>query len=58
MESVACPECGAKIDVPGDVIKGDIITCPDCGLELEVKNVNGDFVEVEELQIEGEDWGE
>lgn len=58
MESAACPECGAKIEVPEDVMKGEIITCPDCGLELEVKSVNSDCVVVEELQIEGEDWGE
>lgn len=58
MESTVCPECGAKIKVPNDVLKGEIITCPDCGLELEVKEVNANSVIVEELQIEGEDWGE
>ncbi|MBS7646431.1 MAG: alpha-aminoadipate/glutamate carrier protein LysW/ArgW [Candidatus Bathyarchaeia archaeon] len=57
MESV-CPECGAKIEVPSDVSKGEILSCPDCGLELEVKEVNTDSVVIEELQIEGEDWGE
>jgi len=58
MEPAKCPECGAKIDVPNDVLKGDIITCPDCGLELKVKEVNSYSVIVEELWIEGEDWGE
>jgi len=58
MEPVVCPECGAKIEVPNDVLKGEIITCPDCGLELEVKEVNANSVIVEELHIEGEDWGE
>jgi alpha-aminoadipate carrier protein LysW len=58
MEPVKCPECGAKIEVPNDVLKGDVITCPDCGLELEVKEVNSNSVIVEELWIEGEDWGE
>jgi len=58
MEPVICPDCGAKIEVPEDVVKGEIITCPDCGLELEVKDVSQNGVVVEELQIEGEDWGE
>jgi alpha-aminoadipate carrier protein LysW len=58
MQFAACPECGAKINVPDDVAIGDVLSCPDCGLELEVKNVNSDCVEVDELQIEGEDWGE
>jgi len=58
MESATCPECGAKIDVPNDVLKGEVITCPDCGLELEVKEINSNSVIVEELWIEGEDWGE
>jgi len=51
-------ECGAKIEVPNDVLKGEILTCPDCGLELEVKEINSSSVIVEELWIEGEDWGE
>jgi len=58
MEPVVCSECGAKIEVPKDVMKGDILTCPDCGLELEVKDVGSGCVAVEELQIKGEDWGE
>lgn len=58
MEPVICPECGAKINVPNDILKGEVITCPDCGLELEVKEVNTNSVVVEELRIEGEDWGE
>ncbi|MEM3640664.1 MAG: lysine biosynthesis protein LysW [Candidatus Bathyarchaeia archaeon] len=58
MEPVVCPECGAKIEVLNDVLKGEIITCPDCGLELEVKEINSSSVIVEKLWIEGEDWGE
>lgn len=54
MEQVVCPECGAKIEVPSDVLKGEILTCPDCGLELEVKTINSNSVIVEELWIEGE----
>jgi alpha-aminoadipate carrier protein LysW len=58
MKPVVCPECGAEISLSEDVVQGEIITCQDCGLELEVKELNNDSVEVEELQIEGEDWGE
>ncbi|MEM2914150.1 MAG: lysine biosynthesis protein LysW [Candidatus Bathyarchaeia archaeon] len=58
MKPVVCPECGAEISISDDVTQGEIITCQDCGLELEVKEVNHDNVAVEELQIEGEDWGE
>jgi lysine biosynthesis protein LysW len=37
---------------------GEILSCPECGLELEVKQVNGSLLELQELTIEGEDWGE
>ncbi len=55
MFAVACPECGAEIEL-GDVRKGEIVDCPDCGVELEV-------VSVEPLTLdlapdEEEDWGE
>ena len=38
--------------------KGEIVSCPGCGLELEVKQVKGGCVDLQELTIEGEDWGE
>ena len=38
--------------------KGEILSCPGCGLELEVKQVKGGCVDLQELTIEGEDWGE
>jgi len=58
LKFVVCPDCDAEINVPDDVVVGDLISCPVCGLELEVKSVCGDCVEVEELQLDGEDWGE
>ena len=58
MIAVKCPDCGAEIKVPEDVIVGEILSCPDCGLELEVKKIDGDSLQLEELVIEGEDWGE
>jgi alpha-aminoadipate carrier protein LysW len=56
MLQTECVECGAVIEVPEDVMQGEIIACGDCGTELEV-------VEVEPLTldlapVEMEDWGE
>ena len=55
-----CPDCNLELDVPCDLEKGEILSCPCCGLELEVKKKcdGGDFVEIQELTLEGEDWGE
>jgi alpha-aminoadipate/glutamate carrier protein LysW len=53
-----CPDCDAELDVPADTEKGEILSCPGCGLELEVKAVKGGCVDLQELTIEGEDWGE
>ena len=44
--------------MPEAVTQGEILSCPGCGLELEVKSVQGQCVELEEIAIEGEDWGE
>ena len=42
-----------------DTEKGEILSCPGCGLELEViKSASGWCVSLQELTIEGEDWGE
>ena len=58
VKSARCPDCDAEIEVPQDVMKGEILSCPSCGLELEVTENKGDSVELKELGIEGEDWGE
>lgn len=58
MEPPKCPDCEAEIHVPPDTAVGEILTCPDCGLELEVKQVGQDKIEVKEISIEKEDWGE
>ena len=58
LEKTKCPECDAELEVPKDVMQGEILTCPSCGLELEVRRVKGGSVELQELGIEGEDWGE
>jgi alpha-aminoadipate carrier protein LysW len=58
MNIAKCPDCDAELSVPADTEKGEILSCPGCGLELEVKQVNGGCVDLQELTIEGEDWGE
>lgn len=58
MTKLECPECDAEINVPPNVIQGEIIDCPECGLELEIVKVSNAGVEVKTAEIEGEDWGE
>jgi alpha-aminoadipate carrier protein LysW len=55
-----CPDCDAELNVPSDVEKGEILSCPSCGLELEVKQLiqGGGCIALQELTLEGEDWGE
>jgi alpha-aminoadipate carrier protein LysW len=55
-----CPDCDLELNVPSDTEKGEILSCPGCGLELEVKKTTdgGGCVDLQELCIEGEDWGE
>jgi lysine biosynthesis protein LysW len=58
MNKATCPDCEAELNVPVDTEKGEIVSCPSCGLELEVKQINCGCVDLQELTIEGEDWGE
>lgn len=59
MEKAPCPDCDAPLEIPNGVVTGEILTCSSCGLELEVSQVNpNNCVELRELVIEGEDWGE
>jgi alpha-aminoadipate carrier protein LysW len=53
-----CPDCEAEIEIPDDVMVGEIIECSDCGLELEVEKIEANQVEIQRLSIEKEDWGE
>ena len=64
-KSPKCPDCDLDLDVPYDTEKGEILSCSGCGLELEVKYIEKDDsskkikkCDVQELTIEGEDWGE
>lgn len=53
-----CIDCEAKIGISDDSLLGEIIGCPDCGLDYVISkdNVGNQFLQ--ELVIEGEDWGE
>lgn len=55
---VRCPDCDLEFEIPGDPVKGEIVSCPDCGLELEVKQYNEGKIELKQIVLEGEDWGE
>lgn len=58
MHKVSCPDCGAEIDTPDDVMLKEVLSCPDCGLELEVTKIDGDKLDLQKILIEKEDWGE
>ena len=55
-KSPECPECGAEISLPDDVVEGEIVECPDCGVELEVVTLSPLVLEL--APEEEEDWGE
>jgi len=54
--SVECIECGAALNLPDDVIRGEILLCADCGAELEVLSLDPLTVDLAPRTME--DWGE
>lgn len=56
MHQTECIECGAMIDVPGDVLQGEIMNCADCGAELEVIALEPLTLDLAPMEME--DWGE
>lgn len=46
------------MEIPSDVIVGEIIGCSDCGLDYVVVKDSSGILSLQELVIEGEDWGE
>jgi len=57
-EKMQCYDCDTEFEIPNDIVIGEIVTCHGCGLEFEVKQIESDLVTLEELTVEGEDWGE
>ncbi len=53
---MTCPECEATLDLPADLIEGEIVPCPDCGSELEVASLNP--VRLQLAPAVEEEWGE
>ena len=51
-----CVECGAVIEVPEDVMQGEILACAECGVGLEVIALEPLALDVAPLEME--DWGE
>jgi alpha-aminoadipate carrier protein LysW len=51
-----CPECAAELEIPSNVMIGEILDCPECGAELEVMATNP--MRLELAPEEEEDWGE
>ncbi len=51
-----CPECGAQMELDGQMMAGEIVQCPECGVELEVIEVNPLTLDLAP-EVE-EDWGE
>lgn len=56
MNHVHCPECEAEIELPSDVLLGEIVECEECGAEVEITKL--DPVTVELAPEVEEDWGE
>jgi alpha-aminoadipate carrier protein LysW len=57
MSKVAeCPECAADVNLPEDVIEGEIVQCAECGIELEVIGLDPPALDL--APEEEEDWGE
>lgn len=53
---IECPECAAAVELPDDVMLGEILVCADCGVELEVTGLEPVTIDLAPLEME--DWGE
>ncbi|EQB68118.1 MAG: hypothetical protein AMDU1_APLC00004G0060 [Thermoplasmatales archaeon A-plasma] len=53
-----CNVCGGSLQVPDDVIKGEIVSCPDCGVEYEVSEIRDGNPVLRAAEEIREDWGE
>lgn len=56
MPQTKCPVCGGYIELPDDVVPGELVE-HDCGISLEVV-VEGGTVKLRPFEGIGEDWGE
>lgn len=56
MNQIECIECGAPVELPSDVILGELLICAECDTEMEVRQLDPIVVELAP-EVE-EDWGE
>ncbi len=54
---MACRVCSSDVEIPDDVMDGELVSCPTCGQKYQVI-VRGGDVELKEVALEAEDWGE
>ncbi|MFB6470020.1 MAG: alpha-aminoadipate/glutamate carrier protein LysW/ArgW [Vulcanisaeta sp. AZ3] len=54
---VACQVCGADVNIPDDVLDGELVSCPSCGQKYQVSIQNG-LIQLKLIEVEEEDWGE
>jgi alpha-aminoadipate carrier protein LysW len=52
-----CAVCAGVVDVPSDVMLGELLDCDECGSELEVTQLDPG-VQLSEAPMCAEDWGE
>jgi len=53
-----CEQCGGQVQVPKDVLPGEIVSCKDCGSEYEAMIDENGILELKTAEEVGEDWGE
>jgi len=53
-----CAECDGPINIPNDVIVGEIVSCRDCGVEYEVSEIRSGVALLKPAERVEEDWGE
>jgi alpha-aminoadipate carrier protein LysW len=56
--NIKCLECDADLDIPEDLIDGEILSCSDCGMDFEANVTEDKEIKLRPAEIEGEDWGE
>jgi lysine biosynthesis protein LysW len=55
---VRCSYCDSIIELPSDVVQGEILKCRECGAIYEVKFENENSLSITEAEMVEEDWGE
>lgn len=53
---ISCQVCGADIEIPDDVLDGELVSCPSCGQKYQVVIQNG-LIQLKLIKVEEEDWG-